>query len=264
MIITNPSFEDHRWFTPSPSDAGYISSFQGHYSIAAHVHLTYDATRTSATAEILADTRDNTTTLTYSFGGIKQSTNTKKFVAGMMSGPVKVSVLGDDGSQIDLDPIDFVWNAPEVHPLEEAAGDYRSGQKGAIVEMFMWPHSAVAQECAVLAKMGYMGAKLFPVQEQVMSYDTFSQDVNPWYFAYQPVSYRLQGRMGSRDDLREAIHTCRAAGVRMYADAVVNHMVGGGNDANPNHRNPSAGCAEWGIKNSSLSMNAEGKLYRYL
>lgn len=137
-------------------------------------------------------------------------------------------------------------------------GDYRSGQKGAIVEFFMWPHSEVQAECAMLAQMGYLGAKLFPAQEQVMSLETFSGDLNPWYFAYQPVSYRLQGRMGSRDDLREAIHTCRAAGVRMYADAVINHMVGAGNDANAHHRNPNVGCSEWGIKNSSLVMNAAG------
>jgi alpha-amylase len=116
----------------------------------------------------------------------------------------------------------------------------------------MWPHIDVEQECAILAKMGYLGVKLFPAQEQIMSYETFSGDLNPWYFAYQPVSYRLQGRMGTRDQLRSAIHSCRKAGVRVYADAVINHMSGGGNDANPKHRNPNAGCATWGIKNSSL------------
>lgn len=29
-------------------------------------------------------------------------------------------------------------------------------------------------------------------------------------------------------------------------------MTGGGNDANTKHRNPNAGCATWGLKNSSL------------
>jgi hypothetical protein len=38
---------------------------------------------------------------------------------------------------------------------------------------------------------------------------------------YQPVSYRLAGRMGTRDDLRSTIHACRNLGVRVYADAVV-------------------------------------------
>jgi len=38
---------------------------------------------------------------------------------------------------------------------------------------------------------------------------------------------------------------------------VINHMVGGGNDANPYHRNPDANCAEWGAKNSSLGLHYE-------
>lgn len=38
----------------------------------------------------------------------------------------------------------------------------------------------------------------------------------------------------------------------------MNHMTGGGNDANPKHRNPNANCAVWGIKNSSLTMNSAG------
>lgn len=165
---------------------------------------------------------------------------------------------GSDGTRITLDPIDLRWNAPAVHPQQEAQGDYRDGQKGSVVELFMWPHTEVAQECAMLAKLGYLGVKLFPAQEQLMSFETFSNDLNPWYFAYQPVSYRLQGRMGNRDDLRNAIHTCRSLGVRVYADAVINHMTGGGNDVNPYHRNPGAGCATWGGKNSSLSVNALG------
>ncbi len=70
-----------------------------------------------------------------------------------------------------------------------------------------------------------------------MSTEPFQNVLNPWYFMYQPVSYRLQGRMGTRDDLRQLITTCRSLGVRIYADAVVNHMTGGGNDANTQHRN---------------------------
>jgi alpha-amylase len=254
-IVTDPSFEDHRWFTPAPGEEGYISSFQNYNVLAAHVHLTYSADRKSVKAEILADHRDGAV-LSYSIGGVKHDINTVSFSSATDHGPLTVAVYGADGSKIELDPIDFVWDAPTVNPVE--AGDFRNGQKGAIVELFMWPHTDVAKECSMLSKMGYMGVKLFPAQEQIMSFETFSNDLNPWYFAYQPVSYRLQGRMGSRDDLREAIHTCRKLGVRVYADAVINHMTGGGNDANAKHRNPSANCAPWGIKNSSLALNSVG------
>ena len=45
----------------------------------------------------------------------------------------------------------------------------------------------------------------------------------------------MNGRMGTRDDFRQMIKTCRANGVRVYADAVINHMTYNGMDRQ-NHR----------------------------
>ena len=60
-----------------------------------------------------------------------------------------------------------------------------------------------------------------------------------------------------RTSLRAAVahvknlKTCKTAGVRVYADAVVNHMSGGGNDI-LNHRNGSSDwCTNWGGKGTS-------------
>jgi alpha-amylase len=48
------------------------------------------------------------------------------------------------------------------------------------------------------------------------------------------------------------IQTCRKAGVRVYADAVINHMTGGGNDVWESHRNSGGSwCATWGAKEST-------------
>lgn len=49
--------------------------------------------------------------------------------------------------------------------------------------------------------------------------------ISPWWFVYQPVSYRLISRQGTLQQLRSMISVCRTNGVRVYADAVVNHMV---------------------------------------
>ena len=54
--------------------------------------------------------------------------------------------------------------------------------------------------------------------------------------------------MGSADQLRQMITTCRKNNVRVYADAVVNHMAGNGNDMFPEH---CIGSNYWGAKNSS-------------
>jgi alpha-amylase len=141
-----------------------------------------------------------------------------------------------------------MWNNPEV----PSRAVFNDGQRGAIVELFGWPYKDIAMECVALGKMGYMAVKVFPPQESVFS-DKWPQngELNPWWFMYQPVSYRLHGRHGSRDDLRTMIRSCRSAGVRVYADAVINHMSGSGNDIQ-DHRNPAgSSCVTWGAKNAT-------------
>jgi len=249
VIVSDPEVAESRWFTPLKGDPDYQKSFQDYGLLVAHAHVTYtDPEMHSATVEIIAKHKDNTIGLTYVFDGKKQATSSASFSTEQL-GPLSIQVQGSDGSIVQLEPVDFAWNAP---PVRSRGGDYRNGQKGAIVEMFGWPHSQIEQECKSLATMGYLGVKIFPAQEQVLSSQPFNSFINPWYFMYQPVSYRLQGRMGTRDELRQMIYTCRRYGIRVYADAVVNHMTGSGNDANTHHRNPGAGCSTWGNKTSSL------------
>lgn len=104
----------------------------------------------------------------------------------------------------------------------------------------------------MIGKAGYMGVKVFPPQESVLSYAwPQNGELNPWWFMYQPVGYKLSGRHGSRDQLRAMIQVCRSHGVRVYADAVINHMSGGGNDVWPSHRNDAGWCATWEFKEST-------------
>jgi len=164
-----------------------------------------------------------------------------------------VKATDKDGKDysISLEPLNFVWQAPAVNQSDA----YQKGQKGAIVEMFGWPHDDVKAECEMLAKAGYMGVKVFPAMESVFSYEwPQNGELNPWWFYYQPVSYKLEGRQGTREQLRDMIKTCRSMGVRVYADAVVNHMSGGGNDVWPGHRNGGGNyCNTWGPKGSTGS-----------
>eukprot|EP00935_MAST-01C_sp_MAST-1C-sp1_P001583 g1583.t1 len=254
IIVTDPSFDDHRWFTPSKSDPHYLPSFQDYSRLVGHAHVEYSASGT-VTVQILCTHKANAT-LTYSFDGKAQVSNTKTFPAAApgITKPVSVSVTASDGAKLELEPVDLLHSAPKVLPVNEQ--HFRAGQKGAIVEMFGWPHKDVEAECPKLGALGYLGVKVYPTQEQVMSTQPFQKVINPWYFMYQPVSYRLSGRMGSRDELRSMIHACRKAGVRVYADAVINHMSGGGNDANYAHRNGNGGsCTTWGAKTTSMAMH---------
>lgn len=115
--------------------------------------------------------------------------------------------------------------------------------------MFGWPYDDIAEECVMLGKAGYLGVKVFPPQQAILDFERPEQgELNPWYWLYQPVGYKLKSRMGDADSLRKMIDKCRSNNVRVYADAVVNHMAGNGNDMFPQH---CSGNTYWGAKNSS-------------
>lgn len=54
----------------------------------------------------------------------------------------------------------------------------------------------------------------------------------PWWQDYQPVSYQLNTRRGNRAAFASMVQTCHNAGVKIYVDAVINHMAGGGSTGN--------------------------------
>ena len=57
--------------------------------------------------------------------------------------------------------------------------------------------------------------------------------------------------MGDKKQFKNMINKCRKNGVRVYADAVINHMAGNGNDMYADHRNWSGSCVHWGPKAGS-------------
>ena len=65
--------------------------------------------------------------------------------------------------------------------------------------MFGWPYDDIAEECSFLGTAGYLAVKVFPPQEAILTYDTADEgEMNPWWFVYQPVSYKLTSRMGTK------------------------------------------------------------------
>ncbi|XP_014672558.1 PREDICTED: alpha-amylase 1-like [Priapulus caudatus] len=48
----------------------------------------------------------------------------------------------------------------------------------------------------------------------------------PWWERYQPVSYKLISRSGSEQEFADMVERCNKVGVRIFVDAVINHMTG--------------------------------------
>jgi alpha-amylase len=87
------------------------------------------------------------------------------------------------------------------------------------VQMFEWSWNDLATECTqFLGPQGYGGIQISPPGA--------SRTTSTWWGVYQPVNYvNLTSRFGTSAQLQSMINTCHAAGVRVYADVVVNQMA---------------------------------------
>ncbi len=95
--------------------------------------------------------------------------------------------------------------------------------------LWEWNWRSVSAACTDhLGPAGFGAVQVAPPQESV-SLPNSSDGVHPWYEVYQPVSYKLESRFGNRAQFASMVTACHNAGVRVYVDAVVNHMAGTNN-----------------------------------
>ncbi|WP_175410190.1 carbohydrate-binding module family 20 domain-containing protein [Streptomyces sp. TRM64462] len=94
------------------------------------------------------------------------------------------------------------------------------GDKDVTAVMFEWKFDSVAKACTdTLGPAGYGYVQVSPPQEHIQG--------STWWTSYQPVSYKIAGRLGDRAAFKSMIDTCHAAGVKVVADTVINHMAAG-------------------------------------
>ncbi|MFE9307047.1 alpha-amylase family protein [Streptomyces sp. NPDC006706] len=94
------------------------------------------------------------------------------------------------------------------------------GTKDVTAVLFEWNFASVAKECTnTLGPAGYGYVQVSPPAEHIQG--------PQWWTSYQPVSYRIAGRLGDRTAFQNMVNTCHAAGVKVVADTVINHMSAG-------------------------------------
>lgn len=94
------------------------------------------------------------------------------------------------------------------------------GAKDVTAVLFEWTYASVAKECtSTLGPAGYGYVQVSPPAEHIQG--------SQWWTSYQPVSYRIAGRLGDRTAFRNMVGTCHAAGVKVVVDTVINHMSAG-------------------------------------
>ncbi|NXI16535.1 AMYP amylase, partial [Irena cyanogastra] len=96
-------------------------------------------------------------------------------------------------------------------------------KRTSIVHLFEWRWQDIALECErYLAPNGFGGVQVSPPNENIV----ITSPNRPWWERYQPISYKLCTRSGNEEEFRDMVTRCNNVGVRIYVDAVVNHMCG--------------------------------------
>jgi alpha-amylase len=95
-----------------------------------------------------------------------------------------------------------------------AAGDV-------FVHLFEWKWTDIATECdSVLGPAGFKAVQVSPPEEHSITPN------HDWSERYQPVSYSIaHSRSGTDVEFTEMVNRCKAAGVDIIVDAVINHMT---------------------------------------
>jgi alpha-amylase len=106
-----------------------------------------------------------------------------------------------------------------VFLLSPLASTYATAQT-TFVHLFEWKWNDIASECEnFLGPKGYAAVQVSPPQKSVAG--------SAWWTRYQPVSYAIEGRSGTRAEFASMVARCKAVGVGIYVDAVINHMSAG-------------------------------------
>jgi len=95
-----------------------------------------------------------------------------------------------------------------------AAGDV-------FVHLFEWKWADIAPECEnVLGPAGFKAVQASPPQEHSIT------PTHDWSERYQPVSYSIaRSRSGTGAEFADMVNRCKAVGVDIIVDAVINHMT---------------------------------------
>jgi len=114
-------------------------------------------------------------------------------------------------------------SAPAMATTPQPSAPASEGGSGNVIaNMFQWTWNSVAQECTdSLGPAGYGYVQVSPPQEHIQG--------TAWWTSYQPVSYKIESKLGTRAEFKAMVDACGSAGVGVVADAVVNHTTGADN-----------------------------------
>lgn len=128
-----------------------MDAYEGLGRVMCYNQITYSGDRSSATVEAKCRQHNSVTSLQYNWNNEGYGDSATYEAGSDFQDALSLSVKAIDGDSneftITMEALNFIWQGETIN--QDAA--YQGGQKGAIVEMFGWPHEDVKQECEYLA-----------------------------------------------------------------------------------------------------------------
>lgn len=143
--------------------------------------------------------------------------------ARSLSGALLAVAVAAATACTDPGPAGGFVEPPPTRPVLPAT--YRPSGHGAagdvFVHLFEWKWTDIANECeTVLGPAGYDALQVSPPNEHSV------QTSGTWSERYQPVSYSVaRSRSGTGAEFTDMVNRCKAVGVGIYVDAIINHMT---------------------------------------
>src|SRR2546423_8228485 len=108
---------------------------------------------------------------------------------------------------------------PTLAPTYRPTGHMAAGD--VFVHLFEWEWTDIATECeTVLGPAGFTAVQISPPEEHSIV------PTHDWSERYQPVSYSVaRSRSGTGAEFADMVTRCKADGVDIIVDAVINHMT---------------------------------------
>ena len=204
------SWDSQCFQTPPRNDifGRYKSTYQDMHYFVGYAQLKYSNDKTSCDIKFITKVNPELGTknidykIIYKFGEVKQNSNTfsvtsaNSYPKGLPISAEIVDMNDNHLVELILENEYFIWDHPQINLNDEI---YENGQKGVIVELLGWPYDDIAEECEFLGHAGYMGVKIYSPNEHVLTYrSTNDGQLNPVNYIFRPVSYKLESRMGNK------------------------------------------------------------------
>ena len=88
-----------------------------------------------------------------------------------------------------------------------------------ILHLFQWKLADIEKNLLTIKEQGFNSILISPVQPFK------NQKENNWYWCYQPLSFSIGNKFGTKEELKNLCDTSHKLGIEVYIDVVVTHVA---------------------------------------